>query len=385
MMPGWTTAALGDVAVIERRGVDPSSIEDDTVYLGLEHIESGGCIIGHSTVGASGVASTKFRFGPEHLLFGKLRPYLGKIAAPDFAGVCSTDILPLRPGRRLDRQYLLHFLRQPSVVSHAASRATGANLPRLSPSELAGFRLPLPPIEEQRRIAAILDHADQLRRRFIERLNALTSLEASVFRDRFAADGAATTVADVADKVRTGPFGSQLLHGEFVDEGVAVLGLDNVVGNRFRWAERRFITHTKYEQLKRYTVHPDDVLISIMGTVGRCVVVPDGIPIAINTKHICAVTPDQTQVLSVFLRAAFLAHPTSRAFIRQQTKGAIMDGLNMGIIKSMPLPLPSIRRQEEYVREVAAIHRERDHAEFELAGAEELVSSLQARAFSGRL
>lgn len=128
MMPGWTTAALGDVAVIERRGVDPSSIEDDTVYLGLEHIESGGRIIGHSTVGASGVASTKFRFGPEHVLFGKLRPYLGKIAAPDFAGVCSTDILPLRPGRRLDRQYLLHFLRQPSVVSHAASRATGANL-----------------------------------------------------------------------------------------------------------------------------------------------------------------------------------------------------------------------------------------------------------------
>lgn len=301
---------------------------------------------------------------------------------------CATNfvrVLRFDPERVLPG-YAYHYLSSVPFRSAIAPFVRGTTLKNLSTREaFQAVTVPVPPIEEQRRIAAILDHAYRLRRSVIEKLEALSSLEVSVFRDSFASDVAVTTVADVADKVRTGPFGSQLLHGEFVDEGVAVLGLDNVVGNRFRWAQRRYITTTKYEQLKRYTVHPGDVLISIMGTVGRCVVVPEGIPLAINTKHICAVTPDQTQVLPVFLRAAFLSHPTSTAFLRQQTKGAIMDGLNMGIIKSMPLPVPTIRRQEEYVREVAAIQREREQAECELAGAEELVSSLQMRAFSGRL
>lgn len=97
------------------------------------------------------------------MLYGKLRPYLSKIARPNFAGVCSTDILPIRPGPSLDRDFLHHYLRLPNMVELANSRAAGANLPRLSPGVLAGFAVPLPPLREQRRIAEVLDRADSLR------------------------------------------------------------------------------------------------------------------------------------------------------------------------------------------------------------------------------
>jgi type I restriction enzyme S subunit len=184
-MTAWTITALQEVATIERTGVAPSDIEDGTLYVGLEHIESGGKLLDIKPVKHGDLASTKFRFTPRHVLYGKLRPYLAKIATPDFKGVCSTDILPILPGPRLDRSYLTHFLRQPSMVEYAASRSEGVNLPRLSPRVLAAFQIPLPPLGEQQRLAAILDQADALRRTRRRSIGRLNDLGRSIFYEMF--------------------------------------------------------------------------------------------------------------------------------------------------------------------------------------------------------
>lgn len=115
---------LGAIALIERNTIAPQAIPAGTPYVGLEHIERGGRLIGHEVIGDFSVASSKFRFGPDHILYGKLRPNLGKITRPSFGGVCSTDILPIRPGSHVDRDYLAHYLAQPRMIDHAASRAT---------------------------------------------------------------------------------------------------------------------------------------------------------------------------------------------------------------------------------------------------------------------
>ncbi|NJM81220.1 MAG: hypothetical protein HC844_00900 [Tabrizicola sp.] len=181
----WPVVALGEVAEIEREGIAADLIPNGTDYLGLEHIESGGIILGKETVANGDLASTKFTFTSDHLLYGKLRPYLAKIALPEFDGVCSTDILPIRPGPRLDKRFLAFYLRQSSMVDYAASRATGANLPRLSPTALSGFPVPLPPLVEQRRIAGILDQADALRRLRTRALDRLTTLGQAIFHEMF--------------------------------------------------------------------------------------------------------------------------------------------------------------------------------------------------------
>jgi type I restriction enzyme S subunit len=146
-----------------RLGVDPRDIRSGTTYVGLENIAEGGEFNGVRPVDAGELASSKFAFTSRHILYGKLRPYLRKVASPDFDGVCSTDILPLLPGKNLDRSYLKHFLRLESSVAFATSRSVGVNLPRISPTVLGTISVPVPPIDEQRRIAAILDQAEALR------------------------------------------------------------------------------------------------------------------------------------------------------------------------------------------------------------------------------
>ena len=141
-MSVWKKCSLHEVAEIKRDSVEASAITDGTIYVGLENIESRGGFVNVRSVANGELASNKFTFTERHVLYGKLRPYLAKIARPSFDGVCSTDILPILLGPELDRDYLTHFLRQPTMIELANSRAAGANLPRLSPKTLVRLSSP---------------------------------------------------------------------------------------------------------------------------------------------------------------------------------------------------------------------------------------------------
>ncbi len=293
------------------------------------------------------------------------------------------------PSDRVDGRFLYNYLK--TVDFYALAPAT--TVPALRKSELETLRVPLPPLEEQRRIAAILDQAETLRTQRRQALAHLDTLTQSLFLDMFgdveAKGWPIEAIAAVAhaDKgsMRTGPFGSQLLHSEFVDEGVAVLGIDNAVANEFRWGERRFISEAKYRDLKRYTVKPGDVLITIMGTCGRCAVVPNDIPVAINTKHICCITLDKQKCMPEFLHAYFLRHPMARKYLAQTEKGAIMAGLNMGLIQAMPIPVPPLPLQQTFATRIQAIEALKATHRTALAQLDALFASLQQRAFAGEL
>ncbi len=204
-------------------------------------------------------------------------------------------------------------------------------------------------------------------------------------RSRWPAVTVAALAADHPNAIRTGPFGSQLLHSEFTQNGIAVLGIDNAVAGEFRWGRPRFISEAKYAQLRRYTVHPGDVLITIMGTCGRCAVVPDDIPVAINTKHLCCITLDHAKCSPRFLWAAFKFDPEARAHLARHSKGAVMDGLNMSIIKDMPIRLPPLPVQEAFEHAVQALDEFRRVQQVSSDQFDSLFATLAHRAFKGEL
>ncbi|MGH8361632.1 MAG: restriction endonuclease subunit S, partial [Pseudomonas sp.] len=134
-----------------------------------------------------------------------------------------------------------------------------------------------------------------------------------------------------------------------------------------------------------YTVHPGDVLITIMGTCGRCAIVPNDIPAAINTKHLCCITLDRQKILPEFLHAYFLRHPVARRYLTQKAKGAIMSGLSMAVIKALPIPLVPIDLQRLFARRVEEVERVKERHRAHLADLDALFESLQHRAFRGEL
>lgn len=308
----------------------------------------------------------------------------------------SDKLLKLIPDREIvDHRYLVRALRAPAAAQHFFKCAGGSSgsMTNITQTDIRSAPIRLPGLAEQRRIAAILDQADALRTKRREALAQLDRLAQSIFVEMFgdpaahgwSVDTIAGVLAPVDGAMRTGPFGSQLLHSEFAEEGVAVLGIDNAVANEFRWGKRRFITEAKYRELRRYTVKPGDVLITIMGTCGRCAVVPDDIPLAINTKHLCCITLDQQRCSPEFLHAYFMWHPWARKYLAQTSKGAIMDGLNMGIIKAMPLAIPPLSIQGDFKAVLAEVRaQKRAHQKAE-AETDALFASLQHRAFRGEL
>lgn len=298
-----------------------------------------------------------------------------------------------------DREHDLRFLYYMLTTLELPSLAKGVK-PGINRNEVYSQLTSVPPLPEQRRIVGVLD--DAFAGIATAKANAEKNLENArallqpTFIGILGSPNAfwnSSTVEGVAKaekgSIRTGPFGSQLLHSEFVDEGIAVLGIDNAVQNRFAWGERRYITPQKFSELSRYEVQPGDVLITIMGTCGRCAIVPDDIPTAINSKHLCCITLDQQKCLPGFLHAYFLYHPTAQEFLSKKAKGAIMAGLNMGLIKELPLLLPPVEEQRIAVARFAEARNSAQALEAiygrKVAAFDELKKSLLHQAFSGKL
>ena len=259
---------------------------------------------------------------------------------------------------------------------------------------LERFHVLLPPLPEQRRIADILDKADTVRRKRQEAIRLSEQFLRSTFLEtigpghpdhdswplrRF------EELADGEGAVRSGPFGSDLLHSEFVSEGVAVLGIDNAVQNRFQWGERRYITPEKYANLRRYTVKPGDVLVTIMGTTGRSAVVPDDIPTAITTKHLATFSVRRAMIEPEVLSHAIHLHPAVLRQIDAKNRGAVMPGLNLGLIKSLEIRLPPIEVQRSFVAQLSRLRKVAATAESAAEVAHGLFDTLVQRAFRGEL
>ena len=270
----------------------------------------------------------------------------------------STDcVVAITKAEDLNAKYVYYYLFGNIHILERGFR--GAGLKHISKKYIENLDIPILPLETQNKIVAVLDKASLLVNNRKKNIQLLDELLLATFLEMFGKQNplfdswedveVQSFSSSKKGSIRTGPFGSSLKHEEFEEVGdIAVLGIDNAVNNVFKWGKKRFITLEKYDKFKQYTVYPRDIIITIMGTVGRSAVIPNDIGKAINTKHLAAITLDESKCNPYYLAYSIHSNPFVAFQMKSKSRGAIMDGLNLGLIKKLKLKAAPIDLQNRF-------------------------------------
>lgn len=382
---GWNRKKLSEIARIDRKNIKPESIKPGTFYIGLEHINKDGSFGDFQAINPGELSSNKFYFEKNHILYGKLRPYLKKIARPEISGICSTDIIPILPTLDIDRDFLFYYLRQPKCIDLATVRSSGANLPRISPKTLGDFPIVFPPIAEQKRIAAILDKADAVRRKRREAIRLTEELLRSVFLDMFGVQHE-YPVLPLGDLCSV-KGGKRLPKGEpLVTEntGFPYIRAGNLKNGTVT-GEICFITKSVREKIKRYTISSKDVYITIVGAyIGDVGIIPDYLDGANLTENAAKLVLKSQKITNTFL-SNFLRSDLGQKQIKSKIKATGQPKFALFRIEELLIPTAPITKQERFESVAQSIKNKLRAEKSSYQESEDLFNSLLQRAFTGNL
>lgn len=381
MKAGWKTVKLGAVARYDKA----QGIHSGLPYVGLEHIESGTRkFIGSRT--DMEVHSSTFLFNPNHVLYGRLRPYLRKVLVPDFAGHCSTEIFPILPSDDLDRSYLSYWLITESTTGAIDRLCNGARMPRANMEQALELEVPLPPLAEQKRIVASLDKAfagiDAAKAKAEASIQSLSTLIVSEFQSLVDEKGferkllpelASHTLGKMLDKKK--------------NTGTPRPYLRNV---NVRWFEFDLSDihemPIRDEEAARCQARKGDVLMCEGGYPGRCAIWRSNEPVFFQ-KALHRIRFNDKWMAEWFVN--YMHSLDCSGKISEFFTGTGIQHLTGETLSKLKIPVPPKSEIEAYVKKISAI-RDGTNALAASEGAKvnalcELKASLLAQAFAGEL
>ena len=380
----WQTTTLGDIARIVSGATPKTSVEEfwdggvpwvtpkDLSGLDGSSIESTA-----RTLTEAGLKSCAASLLPAGSVLLSSRAPIGLVAINSVPMATNQGFKSLVPDeRRVDARFLYWWLRCHRPQLEAIGN--GATFKEVSKRTVAAVRIGLPPIAEQRRIAAVLDAADALRAKRRLALVKLDSLTQAFFIDIFGdtsewprgrlGDHVSTTSGGTPSRSRADFFGGQI---PWVKSGELAAG-------RVTTSEET-ITAEALASSSAKLMPIGTVLLAMYGaTVGEVAVL--GVEAATN-QAVCCISPTES-VTGPFLVG--LLHTRKRDLVRRAAGGA-QPNISQTIIRGLEIPLPPIALQEEYAGRVAAADELRESARSSAVELEALFASLQQRAFRGEL
>lgn len=394
-MSEWPELSISELATIEIGGTPSRAIpafwaEKPSGYPWISIADLKGKYVSNTKehITSLGVRSSNVKLIPDRTTVMSFKLTVGRTAITATEMYCNEAIAIFQPkDGRLDASWLYHALPRAagSVVTDTAVKGV-----TLNKAKMAAMSLRLPPPAEQASIAHVLDTLDTAIHETEALIAKLEGVKQGLLHDLLTrgidANGElrppqaeaphlykpsplgwipnewdskqlADLLGNFDPAMRSGPFGSALLKQELVDAGVPLLGIDNVHAEHFVANYTRFVTHRKFSQLARYAVRPGDLMITIMGTVGRCCLVPNNVGLALSSKHTWALSLNR-QAYSPFLAMLQINYsPWVLRHFDSDQQGGTMAAIRSETLRAVRLPVPPRNEQdlmEERLREVGS-------------------------------
>ncbi|MEU9676241.1 restriction endonuclease subunit S [Streptomyces parvus] len=384
----WVWASFAEVARVASNLASPLDYPD-LPHIAPNHIESEtGKLLPFSTAAADGVKSPKHLFTEGSILYSKIRPYLAKATLVKFGGLCSADMYPVTTG--MDSDYLVNWLRSPAFTEFATRHQGRSVLPKINKKALAGLPVPVPPLQEQKRIAFVLEE-------HLSRLGAVDKvLRDSALRiDRYLQVSLQHMTSNYRSVRLRDVLANGLTNGRSVPTrmgGFPVLRLTALSGPYVDTSQRKD-GDWEASEAHPFLVAPGDFLISrgngSVSLVGRgSLALQIDAPIAYPDTIVRA-RPNSEKVDPEYLRIIWSSLHVRRQIESQARTTAGIHKVNQKILGAVEFPLPDLLTQKKICAEWSELEQGGGRLGRTVAISERrsknLRRSLLAEAFAGRL
>ena len=386
----WPLTALGDLALLKGGSVDPSKYPEETFELySIPAYDAGAPEISQ----ASEIGSSKKAVEPNDVMISRIVPHIRRswIVGPksDYRQIASGEWIIFR-----SPDIFPNYLRQLLLgdVFNAAFMRTvagvGGSLLRARPPQVYKIQIPLPPLEEQKRIAEILDAADALRAKRRESLAKLDDLLQSTFLDMF---GDPVTNPKGWEKVDLGQH-AQLINGDrgtnypsrenFVEKGIPFINAGHLSEGKIDFTKMNFISENRFNLLGSGKIKKHDILYCLRGSLGKSAIVQTEGKGAIASSLVI-IRP--AEILSVEYLYSYLDSSFGQREIRRFDNGSSQPNLSAANVKKYSFPLPPLDLQQRFAVIVTSVEEQKAKMRKHLEQLDDLFASLQQRAFRGDL
>ena len=319
------------------------------------------------------------------------RTSVGKVALAAMELCFSQDITAITPDPHcLDRSYLVHFLR--TKQPHLERRARGATIKGVTREVVANLAIPLPPLDQQKRIAGTLDAADALRAKRREAIAQLDTLLQSTFLDMFGDPVTNTMGWEV--KPLNELLGEKSTNGAYYPKDAY-----SSVGTRMVHMANAFYGVVNPNEVKRvdapladiekYGLLPTDILVSrrslnYKGSAKPCLIPETDEPLIFESSLI-RVRPDRERVLTIYLFHYLLNDRARTKYVFPLVTRSTISGISQSNLMKVKVVLPPLDLQHRFAAIVESIEHQKASQHAHLAELDTLFASLQSRAFRGDL
>jgi type I restriction enzyme S subunit len=397
-LSGWPIASLGDVVQINPRvGSDRASSDLPVSFVPMAAVSEHTGSIVSPEVRPFGEVSKGFPiFAENDVLFAKITPCMenGKAAIArhleNRTGAGSTEFFVLRPTSRILSEYIFHFIRRTSFRATCKANFTGsAGQQRVPKSFLEKVAIPLPPLDEQRRIVGLLDRAAEIRRRADAARAKARAIIPALFLDTFgdpAANPKGWPVITLGDAINSGPQNGLYKPATDYGSGVRILRIDSfddgTIANQGALKRLRL----DQETTDKFELSEGDIVVNRVNSppqLGKSVLIPRLEEPVVFESNMMRMRVNPDLLLPPVLGVMLQLDSVRQALIKNAKHAINQSSINQGDVTGIMVFAPPIPLQSAFAERIQRIDAVARHLDAAAAKAEAMAAGLSAEVFGG--